>query len=89
MNRAANSNKQASEFLLQNPFAMTSKTCVCVEKLIVLTAACRDAGCVDSNFCLCVCTEVPGVLTAKLVSRASRVSSKGSVEAAAASRLQS
>ena len=31
---------------------------------------------------------MPGVLTAKLVSRASRVSSKGSVEAAAASRLQ-
>ncbi|DBB16182.1 TPA: hypothetical protein ACH3X3_015178 [Trebouxia sp. C0006] len=31
---------------------------------------------------------MPGVLTAKLVSKASRVSSKGSVEAAAASRLQ-
>ena len=35
-----------------------------------------------------VCAEMPGVLTAKLVSKASRVSSKGSVEAAAASRLQ-
>ena len=65
---------------------------------------CRDARCVDSKagkqsqqgvlpidvcVCVCVCAEMPGVLTAKLVSRASRVSSKGSVEAAAASRLQS
>jgi hypothetical protein len=38
--------------------------------------------------CGCACAEMPGVLTAKLVSRASRLSSKASVEAAAASRLQ-
>ena len=34
------------------------------------------------------CVEMPGVLTAKLVSRASRLSSKATGEAAASSRLQ-
>ena len=52
-----------------------------------MCAVYRDAGCVTS-INVRVCAEMPGVLTAKLVSRASRVSSKGSVEAAAASRLQ-
>ncbi|DBA85444.1 TPA: hypothetical protein ACH3X2_006119 [Trebouxia sp. C0005] len=53
-----------------------------------LAAAIATANAASDRPAAASMAEMPGVLTAKLVSRASRVSSKGSVEAAAASRLQ-